>query len=310
MPELTAVPRKVMEHALRLGAQAPAPRAAMNWVYNRLTPAWKAQVHHRLCTMFRGRTARGTGAFEWRVRFLGKEIRLPVDAAQIWLHWDLALSLLGHDSEIKATYEALLRQPGKIRVAYDIGANYGLDSILLLSQGVRTLSFEPNPNCHPYLERVARLNGFATDIRAVALSEAPGTAELSFPPGETWLGTVRPEVEREISAGRDLQRIPVRVETLDGVVRETGLAPQLVKIDVEGSEIHVLRGARETLRRERPIVLFETNARAGRAELLALLGELGYGVAPLPLLDPAAARALSLEEFEAHRGTNFAAVPR
>jgi Methyltransferase FkbM domain len=63
-------------------------------------------------------------------------------------------------------------------------------------------------------------------------------------------------VERPVPGGGAVEEIVVACERLDDVLAE-GLRPRVVKIDVEGAEEEVLRGALETLGRHRPHVFFE-----------------------------------------------------
>jgi hypothetical protein len=76
----------------------------------------------------------------------------------------------------------------------------------------------------------------------------------------------------------------VRGRRIDDVVPELGLTRvDVVKIDVEGAEVLVLRGARETLMRFHPKLVMEVlpdhlaNLNTSVEELLSLLNELGYG---------------------------------
>ena len=70
------------------------------------------------------------------------------------------------------------------------------------------------------------------------------------------------------------------VLSLDGYLEKTGLRPNLVKIDVEGAELAVLRGARRMLLESRPVVLVEIHdgGTQHRAEVLQLLQACGYAV--------------------------------
>jgi hypothetical protein len=65
-------------------------------------------------------------------------------------------------------------------------------------------------------------------------------------------------------------------ETLDGIVTREGMAwPDLLKIDVEGEEANVLRGARDVLR-SRPHLVIETHGHAVERECVEILTPLGY----------------------------------
>ncbi|HWZ60796.1 MAG TPA: FkbM family methyltransferase, partial [Gemmatimonadaceae bacterium] len=56
---------------------------------------------------------------------------------------------------------------------------------------------------------------------------------------------------------------------------------RVIKIDVEGAEADVLRGASRVLREVQPIVLLSTHSTAVRQECVGLLREVGYGVGPM-----------------------------
>jgi FkbM family methyltransferase len=144
-------------------------------------------------------------------------------------------------SEYGAFRDAVL--PG--HVALDVGANVGAYA-LLLGQWVgptgRVFAFEPAPDVHAALARHISLNRLDDIVRPVAAAlsdretEAPlvlsGTAGESrlAVPGDT--GDVR----------------SVSLTTIDRFCVREGLAPDFIKIDVEGWELSVLRGARDTIR--------------------------------------------------------------
>jgi hypothetical protein len=65
--------------------------------------------------------------------------------------WGLSLLVAGHDVEIKETYRYLLEER-KPKLFFDIGANYGTHSLIFLTHGVRTISFEPNLGLRPYFD--------------------------------------------------------------------------------------------------------------------------------------------------------------
>jgi hypothetical protein len=56
-----------------------------------------------------------------------------------------------------------------------------------------------------------------------------------------------------------------------------------VKIDVQGMELEMLRGMRDTLRASRPRLVVELHAGVDRSEVLALLAELGYSTHATPI---------------------------
>lgn len=112
----------------------------------------------------------------------------PLDGHDTWLEWDLALSMLGHELEVKHTYLNLIRLQ-RPKLFFAIGANYGLHSTMFLIHGVPTVSFEPNPRCHEYFRKLALRNHVQCDIQQLALGAAEGWVQVSFPDRETWLGS-------------------------------------------------------------------------------------------------------------------------
>jgi FkbM family methyltransferase len=132
----------------------------------------------------------------------------------------------------------------------DIGANIGATARIFGRTAKEIHAFEPSPRALRFLRANA---GLATTVYPVALSDKEGTAHFAE---REWL---------DYSSFAD-EGIEVPVRTLDSF----NLNPDLIKIDVEGFEPEVLRGARETLK-HRPFVFFEAQTDSAlqqcRAEL-------------------------------------------
>ena len=298
-------------HAARLVASAvenAAPRACLNALYDRLSARRKAAFHARFAKLFRHRRACMTDG-RWTVRFHGRRFALPLRRESMWLDWDSALSVLGHEPEIKTTYATLLDGLPELDCVFDVGANYGLHSLLFLGHRISVVSFEPNPACRAYIERLEELNDVRFIVEALALDASDGCAELCYPQAEVWLGTTDPEHARRLSSRFALERIEVKRVTLDGYVDRTGRVPGLIKIDTEGTELRVLHGAKRTLERARPIVIFECWRDRDRSTLWRFLNALGYVIATLPLDALDDVRPLDAFDFSQSTGSNFAALP-
>lgn len=290
----------VLTSLVRRMASRCASRSMLNALYLRLQPREQALCHLHFARIFRG-WPDAVEDGEWLVDFAGRRVRLPLRQSHFALDWESALSILGHDVEVKKAYEDLLRGPRAPRVFFDIGANYGLHSVLFLAHGVRVISFEPNPACHDGFRALCAMNDVVGDLKAVALGECDGTCELWFEADETWDGTT----DARRFAGRAGALVArVRRTTLDGFVRRSGIEPDLVKVDTEGSEPEVLRGGKATLSACHPRVIFESWTNGRREEVFDLLEESGYRISSLPL---GAARPLNRAGFLKSPAFNFMA---
>ena len=160
-------------------------------------------------------------------------------------------------------------------VVYDLGANVGFYTLLaakLAGPTGRVVAFEPVPRNLGYLRRHLALNHCEdVTVVAAAVSDRSGTARFRDGPAHT-VGTLATD-------GGSEGVYVVDVVALDNY---TGApAPRVIKIDVEGAEADVLRGAHRVLRTVRPIVLLSTHSTALRLECIALLRDAGYSVAPM-----------------------------
>jgi FkbM family methyltransferase len=187
-----------------------------------------------------------------------------------------ARRLLHEEIALEALLPALLQRDATY---VDVGSNRGqlLGQALRAAPEGRHVAFEPIPQLAAQLRSAYP----RVDTRELALSSAPGTAEFChFRTMDGWSGLRRsPEVSDQRG---DPHYIPVTLSTLD--VELSGASPRVVKIDVEGAELEVVRGGRELLARSRPHLIFEHVAAATAlygstsAELWDALRELDYEI--------------------------------
>jgi FkbM family methyltransferase len=301
---IKALAASVARAGMRLLAANPLTRVPLNTWYGRLGPEQRAQFHHYYARIFRGGRTLSPGT--WKIRFGGRTIRLPLRPDHAWLDWDTAVSILAHDYDVKLYYEALLASPQRPELFYDVGANYGTHSVLLASHGIRTLAFEPNPSCRDYCAAVCALNGLTVEWQPVAIGAQSGEVDLVYPGEETWLGSINPDITASLRSSRSgvsATRVPLKPLDAFPVADCKGL---LIKIDVEGGEIEVLKGAASLLKQARPIVLFESNDPATRPALLALFASHNYGIFTLP----PTGQPFDEAQFNAVTVTNFVALPQ
>jgi FkbM family methyltransferase len=301
--------RRDLETTVRTLVTRSWSRRWLNTLYRRAPLAFTGTLHERFAKLF-AQGARLSSDGLWEVDFAGRRVRVALRADTAWLDWDAAMSVLGHEVEIKQTYAALLRSARRPDFFVDVGANYGLHSLLFLVHGIPTLTFEPNPACHAYFHEICELNGVVPEVRPVALGDRDGSTRLWFPQNATWLGTIDGGTRDRLAIHANLVSYPVRVETLDRHLEAVGPRRVLVKIDTEGSELAVLQGARRTLERHRPLVVCESFPGSNRRELHALLASFDYGVTRLPWRPAHRGPLLDSEGFLVDPRANFIAIPR
>lgn len=176
----------------------------------------------------------------------------------------------------RQTFEVMARVLGPASTGIDVGAHAGLylEELVRLAPGGRHWAFEPIPHL-----AAALAERFPTvDVHAAALGEHAGPAELRYVEASPQnSGFMRRPWDPPVVD--DFTPITVAVERLDDVL-PPDQPVAFVKIDVEGSELEVLRGAEATLRRWRPAVAFELSWNPH--EVHDLLVDCGLGVSLLP----------------------------
>jgi FkbM family methyltransferase len=218
---------------------------------------------------------------------LGRLMRLPFRLIPRWMpvpfvqgalrgKWWIAGSgdkshWLGlYELETRRCMEAHVR---KGAVVFDVGAHHGLYTLLasvLVGPTGRVFSFEPLPQNARILDRHLRMNRIR-NVRVLnrAASDVTGTARFSTGISH-WEGSLNPGGQLEVAT-----------VALDDVVGDEVPAPDVVKMDVEGAEERVLKGARNMLQRHRPLIVFEAHTETLRMSCTKLLEEIGYEVTVL-----------------------------
>jgi FkbM family methyltransferase len=151
------------------------------------------------------------------------------------------------------------------RVGLDIGAALGAYTWPLSRLCASCIAFEPNPDQARYLRRAL---GRRSRVENLALSDQDGEVELVIPLGhgddQAGLATIAPGPWLD---GKPVRRVNVAMRTLDSLSLP---AVGFIKLDVEGHELAVLRGARRLLARDRPTLLVELEERFGEGSIARL----------------------------------------
>ncbi|MFA5084207.1 MAG: FkbM family methyltransferase [Candidatus Paceibacterota bacterium] len=154
-------------------------------------------------------------------------------------------------------------------IVYDVGAHAGFYTLLaaeLVGEKGRIFSFEPNPRNIVYLKKHIRLNNYKNiEVFETAASEKTGSHFFSAEEN-SFYGKISKD-----------GRLEVKTVALDDLIGKGKLLPpDVIKIDVEGAELAVLRGAAGILRKYRPVLFLSTHGREIHELCLNFLASLGY----------------------------------
>jgi FkbM family methyltransferase len=212
--------------------------------------------------------ARTRRVLERRVRAV-RRMLLPSHVRRDIRDHELLVALLAR--ELRADSDCL-----------DAGAHAGsvLREMVRLAPRGRHVAWEPLPA----LAATLRAAFPGVDVREAALGDTSGERAFMHvldDPGWSGLVASRPTPSRGPT-----ETLSVHCERLDDVLPD-GVRPAFLKIDVEGAEVQVLRGAQRTLAEHRPTIALEHGSGSaeyhgtGPEEVHALLDDLGYAIAGL-----------------------------
>lgn len=171
---------------------------------------------------------------------------------------------------------------GRGRTFVDVGSHIGFYTMGLAPGFDKVIAFEPSKFQYGWLTRNRALNDYThVACEHVALGDTRGESMLNVLSYEGGLNSLSPEVA---AAHTIIDRYTVPVEVLD----DRGMSDvDLLKIDVEGFEIPVLRGARKTIDASRPVILIEVWTDAERRQNVKhVMDEMNYTFEPLFPLSP------------------------
>jgi FkbM family methyltransferase len=171
----------------------------------------------------------------------------------------------------------------------------------------RHYAFEPIP----VLAEQLRETYPQVQVRQAALYNEPGEAEFLLVPEDMGYSGLR---ERAYPGDYHPEPIQVPLERLDDVLPDD-YVPHLIKIDVEGAELQVFQGALQTLKRHRPVLVFEHGPGASdrygttpEAVHDLLAGEVGLRLFDLDATGPLNREAFSANFYSGSRW-NYVALP-
>jgi FkbM family methyltransferase len=170
-------------------------------------------------------------------------------------------------------------------VVFDVGTNIGetlLNFARLTGDRGYVYGFEPDDENYNNVQKNISLNNFKNvQVFKQAISDKKETVKLyCVDPHNRGMNRIL-----EAGQGTESQFILLETTTLDRIIAENKTERlNVMKIDIEGYEMHALKGAVETLKRFKPILFIEIgytrliNNKTTPNELIKLLEELGYSI--------------------------------
>jgi FkbM family methyltransferase len=200
--------------------------------------------------------------------------RMPQVATFAFDHIGQAINLFGrYEADELALLSQWLTERGRPEgVCVDIGANIGNHALFFSPFFSKVFAFEPNPATFRLLAINASLVGNIQCFE-FGLSDSDGDAAFQVPA----LNVGGARIVCGDAAREGGNRVAIR--RLDSVPEISSEQIGLIKIDVEGNELAVLKGAAGTIRRCKPVVIFEQQAREfaqGRSPCIDFLRFEGY----------------------------------
>lgn len=155
----------------------------------------------------------------------------------------------------------------------DVGSHSGLFGVVAMKLDWETIFCEPNPKLTKNIQNNIRLNrnmNSKSELLCFALGDEINTAQMHF--GSLEDSAVSTLLEIHLDK-RLKYKTDVKQTTLDNLK----MAPRVIKIDVEGYEMQVLKGGSYTLRTHKPIIFMEALTDVALKNQSKYLFSLGYG---------------------------------
>jgi FkbM family methyltransferase len=227
-------------------------------------------------SFFRKITARFDPIIRWRSPLLARPIYLRLIS-----NASLIVDPTRQEDSIRQTFMAILAAfpPAAGGGFWDIGANIGVYSWYCAEArpDFHVVSFEPDTKNLECLRRTsAAWNLTEHDIEPRAVAEQVGRTTFFTDEISRATGTLEPAAGafNATHYGSVPRGVQVETVSLDHLIAEGWAPPLVIKIDVEGAELRVLRGGQSLFIEHRPILLLEIFG--DRSRTFALLEEFGY----------------------------------
>ena len=219
-----------------------------------------------------------------RFIFRAFHVRLGVEQLLVFKRFNAVASVTGQSGLVflyeivaKGVYdiEALEQKKASIRTVFDVGANCGFFVLRYASDyaAARFFCFEPHPQTFQALHKNITANRLGQRVTAIhaAVGAVSGECDIQIS-DESSMSVISSSPVQSLPTGK---AVKVRVTSLDEFAERQNVWPDYLKIDVEGFETEVLKGAHACLQRAN-WVLLEYHSQELKHECEKLLGKSGF----------------------------------
>jgi FkbM family methyltransferase len=187
------------------------------------------------------------------------------------------------DPEMVDEFVGFMRLASNARILWDVGALFGFFSLAFTLKGAdrRALAFEPNPSSRAKLEECLHLN-LAAKVEVFDCAVGLPGKMVKFERGFHYTAIAESPVWLNEKNSTQGETVSIATVSIDELIERNLTPPDIVKIDVEGHEFDVLRGAKKLLLAKKPLLTIELHpgllARRGTSgpAIAEYLEEAGY----------------------------------
>lgn len=191
---------------------------------------------------------------------------------RVYPRWQAALWEGDYEPVVQEALRSVLR-PGS--VFFDVGASTGFYSMVAARWGARVLALEADPAVALELQGHIELNGLADLIHIRRMAAYSHTGSVFFNAEVYADGRRNGSVSAQADSSSQQTEVPC--VTLDECSKEN-LVPDVIKIDVEGGEVEVLKGAERLFTERRPLLICEVHHAANARWIASWLSSKRYRV--------------------------------
>lgn len=187
---------------------------------------------------------------------LGKDLIMEINT-----RWETGIWDGSYEVEVQQLFAQHLREG---MTFYDVGGGLGFYSMVAARLGAEVIVFEPAAANAALISRHAKINGLENRIRIVHSAVFSYSGAISLQSNERETGHRNFSVQPQVQATTELTRVPCT--TLDNFMKDNP-RPDFLKIDVEGAESEVLKGAETLFSTIRPPLVCEIHDEANAASV-------------------------------------------